>query len=54
MAFRWHGDPGIGCFMDDMTLALLLKPWAMESKAYSTSQDDADEPNYQAHSVESS
>eukprot|EP00435_Cladocopium_sp_Y103_P037337 s2143_g9.t2 len=35
------GATGMGCFMDDMTLALLRSPWAMESKANNDSQSFA-------------
>ena len=43
------GMPGIGCFMDDLTLALLRDPEAMESKAFSASQSwDPGEARYQA------
>ena len=39
---------GIGCFMDDMTLALLRSPWTMESKATNDSQSFAlNESRYQ-------
>ena len=40
---------GMGCFMDDMTLALLRSPWAMESKAQNDYQSFAPmESQYQA------
>lgn len=35
------GATGMGCFMDDITLALLRSPWAMESKAKNDSQSFA-------------